>query len=111
MLKTITLALCATLTITSIAAADEYVRGYVKRDGTYVQPHYRSSPDSSYNNNYSTQGNTNPYTGQQGSGRQTWNDRTPESNTKSYGDSNYNTNTNTNPYGSYGGYNYKKRGY
>ena len=33
------------------AAGDVYVQGYTKSDGTYVAPHYRSAPDSSYNNN------------------------------------------------------------
>ena len=55
------------LTISSAAfAADVHVDGYYRKDGTYVQPHYRSAPDSSHNNNWSTQGNTNPYTGQAG---------------------------------------------
>jgi len=48
------------------AWAVDYVRGYVRRDGTYVQPHYRSSPDSSRLNNFSTQGNYNPYSGKSG---------------------------------------------
>lgn len=47
-------------------AAQNYVNGYFKQDGTYVQPHVRTNPDNSRLNNYSTQGNTNPYTGQQG---------------------------------------------
>jgi hypothetical protein len=47
-------------------ARDSYVRGYVKNDGSYVEPHYRTTPDSQWDNNYSSQGNTNPYTGQQG---------------------------------------------
>jgi len=42
------------------------VNGYFKSNGTYVQPHYRSSPDKSVNNNWSTKGNFNPYTGKQG---------------------------------------------
>ena len=46
--------------------ADEFVRGHVRRDGTYVQPHYRSSPNRSTLDNYSTQGNVNPYTGERG---------------------------------------------
>ena len=46
--------------------ADTYVRGYTRQNGTYVAPHYRSSPDSSIYNNYSTYPNVNPYTGQQG---------------------------------------------
>lgn len=50
----------------AVATADTYVRGYTRSDGTRVQGHYRSSPDSSFNNNWSTRGNTNPYTGQPG---------------------------------------------
>jgi hypothetical protein len=46
--------------------ADTYVNGYYKKDGTYVNGYTRSSPDSTNINNYSTQGNTNPYTGSQG---------------------------------------------
>lgn len=49
----------------SASAADQ-VHGYTRRDGTYVAPHYRSSPDGNPYNNYSTQGNVNPYTGQAG---------------------------------------------
>lgn len=45
--------------------ADVYVRGY-QRNGTYVQPHYRSDPNSSSFDNWSTKGNTNPYTGERG---------------------------------------------
>lgn len=44
-------------------SASVYVNGYYRSNGTYVQPHYRSSPDSSPYNNYSYPGNTNPYTG------------------------------------------------
>lgn len=42
------------------------VKGYFKRDGTYVAPHYRSAPNSSKYDNYSTRGNFNPYTGEAG---------------------------------------------
>lgn len=54
------------IAITTPALADEYVNGYMRKDGTYVQPYHRTSPDSNPYNNYSTQGNTNPYTGQAG---------------------------------------------
>lgn len=47
----------------SIALADESVHGYYRKDGTYVAPHYRSSPDGNPYNNFSFPGNTNPYTG------------------------------------------------
>lgn len=42
------------------------VKGYTKSDGTYVAPHYRTAPNSTNRDNFSTQGNTNPYTGQPG---------------------------------------------
>ena len=40
-----------------------WVRGYYRRDGTYVQPHYRTNPDGNPYNNYSFPGNYNPNTG------------------------------------------------
>lgn len=45
---------------------DQSVRGYTRQNGTYVQPYHRTTPDNSLYNNYSTQGNINPYTGQMG---------------------------------------------
>lgn len=59
------------------AMADTYVRGYYRNDGTYVQPHYRSSPDRSYNNNWSVRPNVNPYTGQQGTRSPTYDNLPP----------------------------------
>src|SRR5690242_17622458 len=47
-------------------AGETYVDGYFRKDGTYVAPHWRSTPDSSYSNNWSTSPNINPHTGQQG---------------------------------------------
>jgi hypothetical protein len=48
------------------AMADEYVNGYTRSNGTYVESYHRTVPDGNPYNNYSTQGNTNPYTGEQG---------------------------------------------
>lgn len=45
------------------------VQGYTRSNGTYVAPSSRSMPDNSINNNWSTKGNSNPYTGQQGTQR------------------------------------------
>jgi len=45
------------------------VEGYTRRDGSYVAPHQRSMPDGSANNNWSTKGNLNPYTGKAGTQR------------------------------------------
>jgi len=49
--------------------ADEYVHGYTRSNGTYVQGYTRSSPDGTVTDNYSYEGNTNPYTGKVGSDR------------------------------------------
>ena len=40
--------------------------GYTKQNGTVVSPYYSTTPDNTNLNNYSTQGNTNPYTGSTG---------------------------------------------
>ncbi len=50
----------------AIAGGPVHVRGYVRKDGTYVAPHYRSAPDGNFSNNWSTKGNFNPYTGAAG---------------------------------------------
>ena len=42
------------------------VHGYFRNNGTYVQPHYRSAPDGNPDNDWSTRGNINPYTGKLG---------------------------------------------
>lgn len=84
--------LIALLILMAIAAtcfADQRVNGYTRKDGTYVNGYTRSDSDSSYNNNYSTKGNTNPYTGEEGSRPRTYNDNTPEYNTKTYGNPGY----------------------
>jgi hypothetical protein len=52
--------------LSATAHADKYVSGYTKSNGTYVAPHVRSTADSSYTNNWTVKGNTNPYTGQNG---------------------------------------------
>jgi hypothetical protein len=56
---------CAVL-VNQPAQADEYVRGYMRSNGTYVAPYHRSDRDGNFNNNWSTWPNFNPYTGQQG---------------------------------------------
>lgn len=42
------------------------VRGHVTKSGAYVAPHQRTTPDKSQRNNYSANGNVNPYTGKVG---------------------------------------------
>jgi len=60
----IAIALCA-ISVSALAA--QRVDGYTRKDGTYVAPHYRSTPNSTKLDNYSSQGNSNPYTGERGS--------------------------------------------
>jgi hypothetical protein len=50
----------------SFGQSHVYVRGYVKSNGTYVQPHYRTSPNNTVYDNWSTYPNVNPYTGNTG---------------------------------------------
>ena len=56
----------ALLAATASASAQVHVRGYTKKDGTYVAPHERTAPNHTTLDNYSTKGNVNPYTGQPG---------------------------------------------
>lgn len=51
---------------TGSSTSSVHVDGYTRRDGTHVQSHERSRADGNFNNNWSTQGNVNPYTGQPG---------------------------------------------
>ena len=54
---------------TSTSFADVYVKGYYKKNGTYVAPHYRSNRDNTVKNNFSYDGNINPYTGKEGNNK------------------------------------------
>jgi hypothetical protein len=65
-MQIVILVLAFCLYISTAFAGDVQVDGYYRKDGTYVQPHYRSAPDENPNNNWSTKGNINPYTGQEG---------------------------------------------
>jgi hypothetical protein len=66
MVKSLARSVVALVIIAAAASAQVRVRGYIRNDGTYVQPHYRSNPDGSFYNNWSTKGNVNPYTGEPG---------------------------------------------
>ena len=60
-MRTVLVLLC--LMVAGPAWADQFVNGYYRQDGTYVQPHFRSSPDRNPYNNWSVKPNVNPYTG------------------------------------------------
>jgi hypothetical protein len=42
------------------------VKEYTKKDGTKVEAHHRSAPNSTKEDNWSTKGNENPDTGKKG---------------------------------------------
>lgn len=71
-MKRLMLLLISTMLLVGVSFADERVKGYWRdSDGDgykekYVQPYTRTSPDNNPYNNYSTQGNINPYTGKEG---------------------------------------------
>jgi hypothetical protein len=58
--------LIAFLFFSVVSFSQVSVRGYYRSNGTYVQPHQRTAPNYTRNDNYSTVGNVNPYTGKAG---------------------------------------------
>lgn len=62
----IVLALSLVLFTVEKVHASSRVGGYSRRNGSYVAPHYRSTPNYSKWDNWSTKGNYNPYTGKKG---------------------------------------------
>lgn len=65
MFKKILLAIGVALFVSSVLAST-HVGGYVRKNGTYVAPHFRTNPNYTRNDNWSTRGNINPYTGKRG---------------------------------------------
>jgi len=65
----LTLGLLAATLLGALAQSPVYVRPYVRGNGTFVQGHYRSAPDSTPLNNWSTYPNVNPFTGSVGTRR------------------------------------------
>lgn len=48
------------------SSSSNSVRGYSKKDGTYVAPHQRTNPNQTQKDNWSSKPNYNPYTGKEG---------------------------------------------
>jgi hypothetical protein len=63
-MKTVTI--LALIVVAGTASAQVSVKGHVTKDGTYVAPHERTAPNKTIDDNYSTKGNINPYTGKEG---------------------------------------------
>lgn len=56
----------------STSGAPVNVRGHLRKDGTYVDPHMRTAPNGTVNDNWSTVGNVNPITGKPGTKPRSW---------------------------------------
>ena len=56
----------AFMALTAFSQTTTTTSGYYKTNGTYVAPAVKTTPDGTNTNNYSTKGNTNPYTGTTG---------------------------------------------
>ena len=50
----------------SSGSGSHSIKGYVKKDGTYVAPSHATNPNKSKSDNWSTKGNVNPHTGKDG---------------------------------------------
>jgi hypothetical protein len=68
MKKITLLAVALVMAWLGVAQAQVLVDPYLRRDGTYVDGHYRSNPDGNPYSNWSYPGNVNPYTGKQATG-------------------------------------------
>jgi len=53
-------------TIGTINPSVRYQQGYTRKDGTYVQGHYKTSTNETNHDNFSTSGNINTFTGSTG---------------------------------------------
>ena len=54
------------LILCSVSFSATKVKGYTKKSGKYVAPHYKSIKNTTKVDNYSTKGNVNPHTGKKG---------------------------------------------
>lgn len=64
----VSLILCFFTLVSSAQTNPRHVRvsGYYRSNGTYVQPYFRTAPNHTNSDNFSTLGNVNPYTGKPG---------------------------------------------
>lgn len=68
MRKTSYLILALLFSFSSIALAKTvHIKGGVTKTGVYRPPHFKTSPNKTKIDNWSTKGNTNPFTGKKGS--------------------------------------------
>ena len=100
MKKTLLLTVVLVLGWLSLAMAQVWVNPYTRKDGTHVEGYYRSNPDGNPYNNWSYPGNTNPYTGRQGTGdpNRYLDNYYNRNNSGGFGGNNNNNPYNRNPY-------------
>jgi hypothetical protein len=60
------LAIVALFTVPAFARGSHKVKGYTKKDGTYVAPHKKTNPNKAETDNWGAKGNINPDTGKAG---------------------------------------------
>lgn len=65
-MKALICAICLSAVGLSHAAPSVYVKPYINKNGALVDGHFKTAPNGTTLDNYSTQGNINPYTGQPG---------------------------------------------
>lgn len=67
-MKRLLLTACVLAVVSQTASAQSSVRvqGHVRKDGTYVPPHTRTTPNATRTDNWSSSPNVNPYNGKQG---------------------------------------------
>jgi hypothetical protein len=67
-MKKLLIALCCVIlfAVPAFSQGTTRVRGTVRKDGAYIPPHTRTSPNKTKLDNYSTKGNVNPHTGKKG---------------------------------------------
>lgn len=65
-MKAIAFLVLAACVSSAMSQEVHYRSGYVTKNGTYVAPSYSTNPNGTKFDNFSTQGNVNPYTGEAG---------------------------------------------
>lgn len=66
-MKRLTMLVLAVALLIPAFSYAEYVGGYTRKDGTYVEGYNRSDRNNTVTDNFDYKGNTNPYTGETGS--------------------------------------------
>lgn len=65
-MKQVVITIICIFALVSLVSA-EFVSGYFKKDGSYVNGYFRSDRNSTVSDNYSFKNNYNPYTSERGS--------------------------------------------